>query len=80
MACTDLCKVATNKGETLRKGRLAGWVPVTDEPTKIGAKPMFFEPEQIIEMFDQNPDLTLSRLAEITGWSDKELKTLLMGA
>ena len=41
---------------------------------------MHFEPEQIIEMFDQNPDLSLGRLAQITGWSVKELKTLLMGA
>lgn len=36
--------------------------------------------EQIIDLYDQNPDLTLSRLARITGWTVKELKTLLMGA
>ena len=34
---------------------------------------------QIIELYDRNPDLTLARLARITGWSVKELKTLLMG-
>jgi hypothetical protein len=36
-------------------------------------------PEQIIDLYDMNPDLTLRRLAEITGWAVSELKTLLMG-
>ena len=40
---------------------------------------MNHSPEAIIEMFDSNPDLTMSRLASITGWSISELKTLLMG-
>jgi len=40
---------------------------------------MNHSPEAIIEMFDSNPDLTLGRLASITGWSVSELKTLLTG-
>jgi len=36
-------------------------------------------PEQIIDTYDTNPDLTLGRLALITGWTVKELKTLLLG-
>lgn len=35
-------------------------------------------PEEIIDMFDQNPDLPLATMARMTGWSVKELKTLLM--
>lgn len=34
--------------------------------------------EQIINLYDTNPNLTLSKLARITGWTIKELKTLLM--
>jgi hypothetical protein len=36
-------------------------------------------PEEIFDMYDTNPDLTLGRLAYITGWTVKELKTLLQG-
>lgn len=35
--------------------------------------------EQIIDLFDRKPDLTLRELARRSGWSVKELKTLLMG-
>ncbi len=41
---------------------------------------MNYSPEEIIDLFDSKPDLTLARLAGITGWSVKELKTLLMGS
>lgn len=34
--------------------------------------------EQIIETYDRNPNLTLATLARMTGWTVKELKTLLM--
>lgn len=34
-------------------------------------------PEQIIDLYDRNPNLTLARLAQITGWAISELKTLL---
>ena len=34
--------------------------------------------EQIIETHDRNPNLTLTMLARMTGWTVKELKTLLM--
>jgi lambda repressor-like predicted transcriptional regulator len=35
-------------------------------------------PEQIIAAYDRNPNLTLAALARRTGWSVKELKTLLL--
>lgn len=35
-------------------------------------------PEDIIDLFDANPDLTLAALSRITGWSVPELKTLLL--
>lgn len=35
-------------------------------------------PEEICELFDRKPDLTLAALARITGWTVKELKTLLL--
>lgn len=35
-------------------------------------------PEQIIDLYDSHPDLTLARLARICGWSVSELKTLLL--
>lgn len=34
--------------------------------------------EQIIATYDRNPDLTLRDLARRSGWTVKELKTLLM--
>lgn len=37
------------------------------------------EPEEIIDMHAFNPDLTLGHLAYITGWTVKELETLLQG-
>ena len=35
-------------------------------------------PEDIIDLFDTNPDLTLERLELISGWPVSELKSLLM--
>lgn len=35
-------------------------------------------PEEIIDLFDRNPNLTLARLARLSGWSLRDLKTLLM--
>jgi hypothetical protein len=37
-------------------------------------------PEKIIDIYDRNPDMTLATLARVTGWTVKELKTLLMEA
>lgn len=34
--------------------------------------------EQIIAVYDRNPNLTLRRLAIMSGWSVAELKTLLV--
>ncbi len=39
---------------------------------------MEYTAEEIIDMFDTRPELTLRRLAEITGWAVRELKSLLM--
>jgi lambda repressor-like predicted transcriptional regulator len=36
-------------------------------------------PEEIITMYDTNPDLTLAALSRRSGWSVSELKTLLLG-
>lgn len=35
-------------------------------------------PEQIIDLYDRTPDLTLAQLSRLCGWSVKELKTLLV--
>jgi predicted HTH domain antitoxin len=35
-------------------------------------------PEQIIDLFDRNPNLTLTRLARLSGWSLRDLKSLLL--
>lgn len=35
--------------------------------------------EQIIELYDNNPNLTLQRLSQITGKSVSVLKQLLLG-
>jgi len=35
--------------------------------------------QQIIELYDQNPNMLLSQLAAITGKSIKQLKAILMG-
>lgn len=40
---------------------------------------MFYTTHEIIEMFDQNPNLTLAKLAQITGLSVAKLKRILMG-
>jgi hypothetical protein len=34
--------------------------------------------EQIIDLYDQNPDLTLAQLSRMTGKSVEELKRILM--
>lgn len=39
---------------------------------------MNFSDDEIREMFDQNPDLTLSQLERITGLTVSELKSILM--
>ncbi len=36
-------------------------------------------PEQIIDLYDANLNMTLTELAQVTGWAVSELKTLLMG-
>jgi hypothetical protein len=38
-----------------------------------------YSPTRVCELFDQNPDLLLSELAEITGYSVAQLKRILMG-
>jgi hypothetical protein len=35
--------------------------------------------DQICEYYDQNPNLTLSQLAQLTGKTIAQLKTILMG-
>jgi hypothetical protein len=39
----------------------------------------YYNPTRVCELFDQNPDLLLSELAEITGYSVAQLKRILMG-
>lgn len=36
--------------------------------------------QQIIDLYDTNPNLTLAELSKITGLSVPQLKTILMGA
>jgi len=36
--------------------------------------------QQIIDLYDSNPDLTLAELSRMTGKSISELKQILMGA
>jgi len=36
--------------------------------------------QQIIDLYDSNPDLTLAQLSRMTGKSIPELKQILMGA
>ena len=38
-----------------------------------------YSPTRVCELFDQNPDLLLSELAEIMGYSVAQLKRILMG-
>jgi hypothetical protein len=38
-----------------------------------------YSPTRVCELFDQHPDLLLSELAEITGYSVAQLKRILMG-
>lgn len=40
---------------------------------------MNMSPEDICDLFDRKPDLSLAALARITGWTVEELKTLLLG-
>ena len=39
---------------------------------------MNMSPEEICELFDRNPNLSLAALARITGWTVNDLKTLLL--
>lgn len=38
-----------------------------------------FTDEQIIELFDQNPNMLMSEISQATGKSIKQLKSILMG-
>ena len=38
-----------------------------------------FTDEQIIELFDQNPNMLMSEIQQITGMDVKQLKAILMG-
>lgn len=35
--------------------------------------------QEICEMYDSNPDMTLEELSRITGYTVRELKRILMG-
>jgi hypothetical protein len=38
-----------------------------------------YSPTRVCELYDQHPDLLLSELAEITGYTVAQLKRILMG-
>ncbi len=39
-----------------------------------------YSPTAVCELYDSNPNMLLTELAEITGYSVKQLKRILMGA